>query len=363
MARSRSWILTVFVIPDVDLRAWAEDVRVDEWYAKRRIKCMSWTLEMGDEGHEHIQLFVAFDHQVRMGTVQKRLALPGAHCEAVRKTPHLAWDYCQKEEGRIAGPWSYGDRPQQGRRSDLDDLRMDIEKEMKPIDLYRLHFGAMARAGGAADTYRQLLAAEKARARYVEPNIVLLKWQRTIVANLKAEQPLRRRIWWVWSRTSKTGKTTFMEWIIRNLDGCVGGWNLRDFLQVYRQSLNRIICFNLPRHQEMDEKKLATLELLSDGGDLLATKYAGGQVPVHAHILVFANVGPPVQLPDRIVEVHLEENALEGEAPRAEGVRALVRADAIIDLTTDEELPDSVEMDMGSESVGTVVYESDAGAR
>lgn len=33
-----------------------------------------------------------------------------------------AWDYCQKPDTRVAGPWQHGTPPAQGKRADLDDF-------------------------------------------------------------------------------------------------------------------------------------------------------------------------------------------------------------------------------------------------
>lgn len=33
-----------------------------------------------------------------------------------------AWDYCQKPDSKVAGPWQHGSKPAQGKRADLDDF-------------------------------------------------------------------------------------------------------------------------------------------------------------------------------------------------------------------------------------------------
>ncbi len=98
-----------------------------------------------------------------------------------------------------------------------------------------------------------------------------------------------------------------MTYLRDNCNACVGLWSLNNFLYMYQGSLSEIILFNLPRHQAMDEKKLACLEALSDQGRLPCGKYEGREVLVVAHVLVFANVPPPPALPDRIMEIHLDE--------------------------------------------------------
>lgn len=45
------------------------------------------------------------------------------HCESAKGTEEQNIAYCSKEESRVSGPWEFGERAQQGKRSDIDTAR------------------------------------------------------------------------------------------------------------------------------------------------------------------------------------------------------------------------------------------------
>lgn len=106
-----------------------------------------------DTGMLHVQGFVHFQHARRLSTVRHWCAtvdLRGAHLEPLRGTPQQAWDYCQKDDTRVAGPFIHGDRPGgQGERKDLKSFVADAAKlrtgELKLADLQEAHYSVEAR--------------------------------------------------------------------------------------------------------------------------------------------------------------------------------------------------------------------------
>lgn len=84
-------------------------------------KYVVWQLEQGDNGTPHYQGTVMFKMQKMRGGVAKLLTR--AHLEPT-KDLKASIDYCQKQEGRLDGPWELGDRPRigQGRRTDLQNI-------------------------------------------------------------------------------------------------------------------------------------------------------------------------------------------------------------------------------------------------
>jgi len=77
-----------------------------------------WQRERGENGTEHLQGYCHFGALKRLAALKKICAQ--AHWEPRMGTHEQAKTYCTKEETRIAGPWTKGDEPQQGKRSDLD---------------------------------------------------------------------------------------------------------------------------------------------------------------------------------------------------------------------------------------------------
>ncbi len=69
-----------------------------------KVKSIYWQVEEGKENTPHIQGVVQFKSQITFDQIKKKL--PTAHIEICRNFP-ASKTYCQKEEGRIRGPFSY----------------------------------------------------------------------------------------------------------------------------------------------------------------------------------------------------------------------------------------------------------------
>lgn len=104
-------------------------------------------------GMLHLQGFVQFYHARTMSAVRDWLVLchwKNAHIEKSRGTPLQAWDYCQKEDTRVLGPWTHGDRPAgAGARADLaafvKDAALLSSGDVKLSELQDTHFSIEAR--------------------------------------------------------------------------------------------------------------------------------------------------------------------------------------------------------------------------
>lgn len=106
MQTSRSWCFTIF-------GEWNRDVLNSE-----KIKCAVVQQEKApDTDRLHYQGFCMLTSAQRMAAVKRLLGSESAHLEKAMGTPQQAWDYCTKEESRVDGPWTFGDRPVgQGKR-------------------------------------------------------------------------------------------------------------------------------------------------------------------------------------------------------------------------------------------------------
>lgn len=69
----------------------------------------------------HLQMFVQFKNQVRLPTLAG--VFPGCHAEPCRASEKDNERYCSKCDSRIAGPWTYGKKTSQGKRTDWDDVK------------------------------------------------------------------------------------------------------------------------------------------------------------------------------------------------------------------------------------------------
>lgn len=78
-----------------------------------------------DTGREHLQYTIYYD-TLQTLTALKKNVHPQHHFEASRGTVDQNLAYCTKDDSRIAGPWQFGVKPAQGRRTDLETLGRDI---------------------------------------------------------------------------------------------------------------------------------------------------------------------------------------------------------------------------------------------
>lgn len=99
-------------------------------------------LERGLEGTEHYQGFVYFKQPKAFSQMKKWL--PTAHLE-VAKSISGSIEYCQKADTRIDGPWESGEKPQQGRRSDLEAVAEQVLEGVPVRELARSNATAFVR--------------------------------------------------------------------------------------------------------------------------------------------------------------------------------------------------------------------------
>ena len=115
-----------------------------------------WQLERGDGGTLHVQGYVLWKRKCRQ--LSCRTALGGrAHCEPRFGTHAQAYEYCTKEETRLEGPFETGEPPVgAGHRSDLDNLRRDLDQAATLLKVSENHFPLFLRYYGNIVRYMDL---------------------------------------------------------------------------------------------------------------------------------------------------------------------------------------------------------------
>lgn len=103
--------VTVDVISDIARRLVEKD-------AFENIICQ--VEQCPETGRFHIQGYCQLVTKKRMAQVKEILCENTAHLEVARD-PGASWDYCGKEDSRVAGPWSRGSRP--GKKGERNDLK------------------------------------------------------------------------------------------------------------------------------------------------------------------------------------------------------------------------------------------------
>ncbi|MDD1463547.1 hypothetical protein MEO39_26550 [Dolichospermum sp. ST_sed2] len=111
-------------------------------------------LEQGDNGNIHYQGYVEFEEKKSLDSLRRMLA--GAHFEIRRGSQQDAINYCKKQDTRLAEPYEDGIPKQQGKRSDLDEIRNAIIKGESNESIADNYFGQWVRYHRSFTTYRNL---------------------------------------------------------------------------------------------------------------------------------------------------------------------------------------------------------------
>ncbi|ESU40852.1 DNA-dependent RNA polymerase beta' subunit/160 kD subunit [Giardia duodenalis] len=295
-----------------------------------KVRYVIWQLERAPTTNQlHVQGYVEFKNATRVAGAQRALGLPNtAHFEMRRGTREQARNYCKKDDTRLEGTaWSEkgewilergenGGVKKKARLQALrdlvlsDDVVKDVTKHEASFKLEWIDVYNNCPRGWAA------IFEELSKRRMIaEPNIELRPWQVEIIDILRTS-PERRRIFWIWSAASGTGKTTFLEYLSLNNEfkeqtlSCPLA--LKELLFLFEPGKHRILYLNLPRDYQEEKLKdsyLPLLERLSDGGMMTSTKYEPRSKFMRCHIIVTANNPPPYdRLPLRFIEYCLDDN-------------------------------------------------------
>lgn len=104
-------------------------------------------------GRRHLQGFIYFRNAREMRGVKNIIGNKEAHVEAARGSVDANHAYCTKD-----GDWEeYGDRPSQGRRSDLDRIKRSIESGETELSIAKEHFSQWVVYRRSFEAYRSLL--------------------------------------------------------------------------------------------------------------------------------------------------------------------------------------------------------------
>lgn len=284
MSRARNWCITINN-PQPEERA----VFVSERF-RAKIKYYIYQVESGENGTPHIQGYVCFNSQIRQHQV--KAFFPRAHLEIARGKPADNKAYCSKEDGRIDGPYEYGDLPEgQGRRSDLKEFRTAVlNEELSELDMYDRYPDVVAKYRDFCRTCVEH-GREKRRREGAPPFNPRAGWQIGLQLKLDAE-PDRRKVHWYYDEIGNTGKS-FFALNYRSPDGRYGyivtGGRHSDIYAGYKDE--KVVFFDWARDNE-DGFPYRVVENFKNGY-FLSTKYqvvARRFDPVH--IVVFANFAP-----------------------------------------------------------------------
>jgi len=149
MSQSRNWCFTVNN-PGSQLTP-----EEDGWGV--HISFVTWQLETGENGTEHFQGYLECIGKKSLRQLKDLPGLETAHLERRRGTQQQAISYCQKVDTRVEGPWVWGEPKEQGKRSDLLDMKRQIDEEAAPLtQLWDNNFGSMIRYHRSFKEYKRI---------------------------------------------------------------------------------------------------------------------------------------------------------------------------------------------------------------
>lgn len=109
----------------------------------------------------HIQAYVEYTKSIRVSQI--RNSLPGVHAEKRAGTREEAINYCSKEDSRVDGPFEHNPDcvPRQGRRTDLEEIKAQIDNKASELEIAEANFAAFCRYYKSFRVYRNLLVVKR----------------------------------------------------------------------------------------------------------------------------------------------------------------------------------------------------------
>ncbi|AHC72219.1 satellite replication initiator protein 1 [Faba bean necrotic stunt alphasatellite 1] len=254
-----------------------------------RVQYAVWQHERGT--HDHIQGVIQLKKKARFSTV-KEIIGGNPHVEKMKGTIEEASAYVQKEETRVAGPWSYGDLLKRGshRRKTMERYLEDPEEmKLKDPDV-----ALRCNAKRLKEDYCSCFSSFKLRPWQIELHRVLMN------------EPDDRSIIWVYGPDGGEGKSTFAKELIKYGWFYTAGGKTQDVLYMYAQDPERNIAFDVPRCSS-EMMNYQAMEMMKNRC-FASTKYRSIDLCVRKNVflVVFANVEPdPTKISgDRIVIIN-----------------------------------------------------------
>lgn len=158
--RSRRWCFTINN-PD-------EDREEDDPHGWHDYRYVVWQKEQGEQGTPHLQGCVVWNQPKTLAWVKDQNAR--AHWEIMRLDLDKNIKYCTKEEGRLAGPYQFGSKPNHGKRNDIHDATAILDSGGTMRDLALAYPATYVKYHNGFKSYR----LETSTDRSGQPNIIIL---------------------------------------------------------------------------------------------------------------------------------------------------------------------------------------------
>lgn len=269
--------------------------------------------ERGENGTLHLQGVCYFSQPVTLAAVKK---LHGrAHWEIMKGTLERAIKYCTKPNPEfpdapmpVRPPVSWGEKPAQGKRSDLHDCAIamaevegSVQKKLRMVAETNPSAFIKYHRGFAALAALQVKPTPKGKPAEWHD------WQKWLLAHLTTV-PNDRTIIWITDAVGGTGKSTLVQHLITSfpedyttLSGAVAD-------MAYAYEGERVAFFDVPRTKPTKMDHLYEFAEQLKNGSFLSTKYESRRkIFPSPHVVFFSNSPPEAGKwsEDRLVHVNL----------------------------------------------------------
>lgn len=237
--RRRDWCFTEFDMLKID-KIWDESKM--RYLVMGKEKCPT-------TGKEHLQGYVYFNNAVSFKGVKRYLSA-STHVEGCRGNSESNINYCKKEGDFI----EFGDKPQQGRRNDLNKVGESIIKgEFDPVKFP----SEFIKYSGGIKKFEEYIDNQKLldeRKVYFK-DVWLGGCSKEILDNISYwEENMMglkpREILWIFTKEGNRGKSTFAEKLSLFNDAVVFDTTNKDSVAYAISSNNKVVIFDLSRSTE-----------------------------------------------------------------------------------------------------------------
>lgn len=294
--QARRYCFTLWINNGEEHDLWSDEDSIKAKFEAAAIfRYLYWQIELADgEPHQaHVQGYIELLDKQSIQRVQQCDFSPSwatMHLESSKGTAAENVKYCSKIENRLVGPFSVGSSGDRGGRPKLDEMARDL---LQHRDLRRF---ANENPGSFVQHNRGLerLLEITTQPERAPEGTQLRPWQLDLSAKIIDVAPHERRVYWIFDETGDTGKSWFINWLVREHGSLPLSNGRHDrILNAWRGQ--SIVTFDFPRSVVdggSDRVPYGPIERIKDG--IVWSGFSGasafvGRIP---HVLCFANFLP-----------------------------------------------------------------------
>lgn len=252
----------------------------------------------------HWQGYLECKRSVALGTAKTIIGDPRVHLEPRRGTQSEAIAYVKKEETSEGDPIELGEIgvTRQGNRTDL----VAVRKRARELPNLAAAYNEDDLLPILAKYPKFVEACYQTRVIPSPPELELRDWEEEMVELIMTEEPVHRRIIWLWSYASGTGKTTFMEWLSGRTTVLPIDTTTKQADLYYAYDRHRVIWMDSTRASNT-APNYQLLEQISNTGQKLSTKFHSCIKYFCCHVVVTSNFAPDETLiPNRCRIINID---------------------------------------------------------